>query len=440
MQEKDKDNYAFIKEKIKEKPISKKRMLFYAGFCVAMAIVFGVVASLVFTIVQPKMEEQMYPQNNPTVSIPKDEPTEEIEESTETVASTENETETATEIPGDEGQGTDTESDDTYEITALEEYQLLQNQMYDVGREANKFIVTVTGVKSDIDWFNNAYESKGQASGIIVANNGQELLILTERKAISDARDIFVTFIDDTTVNAQVRKYDGNTGIVILSVPLTEIEETTMNAIKVATLGNSLTVKQGTVVLAVGSPLGTNYSILSGNITSTTNTISTIDANYNVFTTDIIASKAGSGAIINLNGEVVGLVMQDYSSVGDENTLTAVAISELKALIEMLSNGKDIPYIGLGMTTVTTAIAKEYDIPKGAYIKEIKWDSPAMLAGIQNGDVLTEVDGTTIYSVEHYENKLLSLKPQDVVEVIIYRQGNGEYKEIKCEVEVGILQ
>ena len=85
--------------------------------------------------------------------------------------------------------------------------------MYAIGKQANKFIVAVTGVKSNTDWFNNAYESKGQGSGIIIANSGQELLILTERKVIAGASSVYVTFVNDTSVEASIKKYDGNTGI-----------------------------------------------------------------------------------------------------------------------------------------------------------------------------------------------------------------------------------
>lgn len=236
-----------------------------------------------------------------------------------------------------------------------------------------------------------------------------------------------------------MKKYDGNTGIAVLSVKASELTESTKNAIAVAVLGNSLTVTQGTIAIAIGSPLGTNYSILTGNITSTTNSISTIDHNYSVFTTDIVGSSNGSGALVNVDGEIIGIVMQGYSSAGDENTLTAISISELKALIEMLSNGQDIPYFGLEVTTVTAAIEREYEIPKGAYIKDVCMDSPAMAAGLQSGDVITEIDGDEILTAENYEKKLLSLKPEDTVEVKIERQGPEGYTEITCTVEVSVL-
>ena len=420
MQQKDNDQFSFINEKIKEKPVNKKRLLMQAGFIALMAVVFGIIASLVFAYFQPKFESLFYPEEEPVVTIPQD-----------SVAVTEltEETETSEEPPLQQPQELE-----------IADVQNVQNKLYAVGREANRFVVTVTGVKSDTDWFNNSYESRGQASGIIIADSGQELLILTERKVISDAQEVYVTFINDVTVEASMKHYDGNTGIAVLSVPRSEVDEDTMNAISVAKLGNSLTTMQGTMVIAVGSPLGTNYSILTGNITSTNNVISTIDNNYTVFTTDIVGSSSGSGVIINVNGEVIGLVMQDYGNEEDQTTLTALSISELKQLIEKLSNNQDIPYIGLGLTTVSAATAKEYDIPKGAYIKEVKMDSPALAAGLQSGDVITEMDGEAVYTVDSYESKLLALKPGDEVEIVVQRQGAEKYEEITCTVQVGVLK
>lgn len=445
MQDKEKGNFSFINEKIKEKPLNKKRLLLRAVFCVGMAVVFGLVASFVFTYFQPKFEKMLYPEEKPVVTIPKDdldntEQTEQNEPQETTEGSAQATTEAEDTKPAETETVEETETTEQIAEWEPEDFQMLQNKLFAIGREANKAVVTVTGVKSDTDWFNNAYESKGQASGIVVADNGQELLILTERKTIADAQEIYVTFINDVAVQATIKKYDGNTGITILSIPMENIDTDTLDDIQVATLGNSLLTMQGTVALAIGSPLGTNYSILTGNITSTTNSISTVDSNYSVFTTDIVGSSNGSGTLIDVKGEVIGLVMQGYSSEGDENTLTAISISDLKPMIEMLSNGLDIPYLGLELTTVTSDIAREYEIPKGVYIKEVTMDSPAMAAGLQSGDVLTEIDGDVIFTVDSYESKLLSLSPGDSIEVGIQRQGTEGYNKIICTVEVSVLQ
>ena len=396
------------------------------------------VASLVFAYMQPKFGEMFYPAQLPTVTIPKDElaQTEETEQQTETGS-----TEGTKPQPEDSGMQTTEQIEPRQRRRSSgSDLQVMQDKLYDVGREADRFVVTVTGVKSDTDWFNNAYESRGQESGIIIADNGYEILVLTERKVISDAREIYVTFVNDVTVEASMKKYDGNTGIAVLSIPRDRIDEETLNAVTVAVLGNSFAVPQGMMVIAVGSPLGTNYSILTGNITSTNNSITTVDNNYTVFTTDIVGSSDGSGAIINVYGEVIGLVMQDYSSEGEQITLTAIAISDLKAMIEMLSNSRDIPYIGLQLSTVTNDIAQEYDIPKGAYIKEVKMDSPAMAAGLQSGDVITQMGGEAVFTVDGYENKLLALTPGENVEITVMRQGTDGYKQITCMVDVSVLQ
>lgn len=425
------NKYEFIKEKRREIPVNKKKVAMQTGYVCVLALLFGVIASIVIAFLQPKIEAMLYPAQKPVVSIPEDEPTETTStEGTESTKSTE------TEMVGENQPPIDMV---VWQPT-IEDYQILHNQLYAIGQQANRFVVTVTGIQSETDWFNNAYENRDQGSGIIIANNSQELLILTEKKIIVSAQEVFVTFIDDVTVRATMKQYDGNTGIAILSVALSDIDENTKRQISIATLGNSLSIPQGTLAIAIGSPMGVNFSILTGNITSTTNTISTVDANYNIFTTDIVASENGSGALINVKGEVIGLVMQDYSRQGDENTLTAVSISDVKTLIEKLSNGKEVAYLGLGISTVTTEIEKAYDIPRGVYIKEVKMDSPAMAAGLQSGDVIVEMDGSTIYDEAAYERRMTQVKPGDNVRIIIKRQSNDGYVSIRCDVEASKLQ
>lgn len=419
------NKYEFIKEKRREIPVNKKKLVVQTGYVCVLALLFGVIASFVIAFLQPKIEQLFYPEQTPTITIPVDEPTE-----SESAESTEQAEQGDSQSPIDMMMWQPT----------LEDYQMLQNQLYAIGQRANRFVVTVTGVQNDTDWFNNDYENRDQGSGIIIANNSQELLVLTEKKIIVSAQEVYVTFIDDVTVRATMKQYDGNTGIAILSVPLSELEESTMHQISIAVLGNSLTIPQGTLAIAVGSPMGVNFSILTGNITSTTNTISTVDANYNIFTTDIVASESGSGALLNLRGEVIGLVMQDYSRQGDENTLTAVSISDLKTLIEKLSNGKEVAYLGLGISTVTSEIEKAYDIPRGVYIKEVKMDSPAMAAGLQSGDVIVEMDGVTVYDEATYERRMSQVKPGDNVRIIIKRQGADGYVAIRCDIEASKLK
>ena len=422
------DDFQFIKETRKEKPINRKKFVRQMVKTIILAVVFGVVASLTFVVLMPRFEQYFTPEEPPQVSFEEPEPVEDVEEP-----------------PEEPEQTQDSEKPETVIIekpTPLElsQYQMLQNKLYAVGREADKFIVSVTNVKNDTDIFNNPYEMEGQGSGIIIAENDTELLILTEKKVINGAKSLSATFIDESMCEVQIKKQDGNTGLAILSAQKANLTKATRDAIKIAPIGSSTRIKNGTMVIALGSPLGTNYSILTGNITSTENEITTEDHNYSLFTTDIIGSKDGSGILINVQGEVIGIVMQSYNTKSANNTLTAVAVSDLIPVIEMLCEGKAIPYLGLHVSTVTDKVAKAYDIPKGVYIREVTLDSPAMNTGLQSGDVIIQVNGEPVMTAGAYSAKLLACEPGQNVTLMVDRKGANGYSEITYTVEAGILK
>ena len=487
-QEQKDQEFDFIKEKIKEKPINKRRLFFQMGFNLFCAVIFGVVACLVFVLLRPYMEAWINPKEESAISIPRDdlesegeggeetgggepagaEAYQKPEEGEKTKDKTEGSQPEDTENPEGSPEGSDPAGEsqeleddpggteagqqdqdpvlppEKTEVVqkelGIEDYQKLQDKLYDVGKQANKSVVTVTGVTSSTDWFDTPYENENRAAGIVIGQTPKELLVLTEKKVITDAEAISITFANESTVSAALKKYDGNTGIAIISVPLDEIGEEALKMVETATLGNSLRMQQGTIVLAIGSPLGANYSILCGTITSSENQVSAIDTNYTIFTTDIVGSEDGSGVLINLEGEIVGLVLQDYSSQSDRNTITALSISELKQVIEDLSNGRDIPYLGLRLSTVTDDIAEEYGIPMGVYIKAVELDSPAMMAGLQEADVITQINGEEVTTVEQYNQKLYAMRHEDLAAVTVMRQGAEEYVEMECAVSVGVLK
>ena len=154
----------------------------------------------------------------------------------------------------------------------------------------------------------------------------------------------------------------------------------------------------------------------------------------------MVGSENGGGVLLNLSGEIVGLVLKDYSNQGDRNTITAISISELKQVIEDLSNNKDIPYLGLRISTVTDDISETYSIPKGVYVKGVELDSPAMAAGLQEADVIVKMNGEEITSVEQYNQLLLGLNPGDEVKITLKRQNAEDYVELECSAGVGVLQ
>ena len=407
----------FIREKIKEKPISKRRIAMRIGMAALCGLVFALVACVVLLVAMPFLLPE---QDTETIGT---------EEGSQQVESTQ-----------------DTESQNVGIVLppdlnlSISDYETLQNELYQIGSRVNKSIVTVTKLESENDWTSNDYETEGQGSGVIIYEDSNYLYILTERKIILDGEHIRVSFVDGTGAEATLFKYDGNTGLSILTVEKRLLKLETKRAITIAQLGSTSEVTNGALVIALGSPLGANYSILTGNITSVENEVMTKDKNYSVYTTDIVASKNGSGVLINTRGEVIGIVVQEFSGSQTVSTLTAIAMNEIDGLIESLRNGKDIPYVGLYLATVTDDISEDYDIPKGVYITEVATDSPAMKAGLQNGDVITHINGDSILTDVTFSKKIAQLLPGTTCEISVKRQNGNEYYEVKCTVTIGVLQ
>ncbi len=435
-EEEKKEDFSFMTEKIKEKPINKRKIVSRILLTLLCAVIFGIVASLVIAFLVPRLQKKITPEEQPEmIVIPRDERIPETESESESETETETETEESTEEPSTE----EIASTEPLEVADLlpEQQQKLRKQLYAIGEEANRFIVTVTGVKSDTDWFNAVYSSEDKASGLIVANTGDEILIVTENSVIRGAETTTVTFVNGETADAALKGADGVTGIAVLTVPVQALKEETLQEIMTATLANSLNVTKGTTVLALGSPLGTNYSILAGSITGTGDSIFLADAVFTVFQTDIITANSGNGVLVNLEKEVIGFMRKENASVG---TISAISVSELKSLLEKLENGLDVPYLGLYISTVTKSIAEEYDLPQGVYINSVEMDSPGMEANLLSGDVIVEIDGAKVTDAESYRTALFEHVPGDTMRIVVERLGSEGYTKVSCTATVGICE
>lgn len=411
------EEYHFVKEQIKKIPPDRKKIRMRLAWTVVLAVIFGVVAAIVFCAVRPAIEKMVRRKDNAVVITGQEEESADTPESSEPVYITE-----------------------TQQMEP-EDYQILQNKLYAIGREANKSVVSVKAIGETTDWFDDAYQTESQGTGIIVADSGDQYMIVTEKNVIQDASQVDVTFYDDNSASATLLAYDANTGMAVLSVDKKELPESTASRVAAATFGTSSVLSQGTVVIAIGSPLGEPFSILTGNVTSSSHEISTIDANYKVISTDINASGGGSCALINLRGEVVGFMLQNNSKGEAQSTVTAIGISEITKLLEKMSNGEAPSYLGIEISTVTAEIAKENQLPQGVYIKQVITDSPAMQAGIQTGDVLIKIGGKEIKTVDQYEDYMLSTKDGQQTNVTVKRMGaDGKYQDLSFKVTFGTLQ
>lgn len=418
--QRDEQEFSFVKEKIKRQPLYQNKTFRRAVLQLLLAALCGVVACFVFVAARPFMEKALGQKEKTAISIPK-----------------EDEEETQQEAEAEQQEPVVITEEKELE---LEDYRKLSGKLRGVADAASKSMVTVTAAISDTDWFNETYESRSQTSGLLVGNNGVEILILTSYSRVQNADRLQASFADGTSLSAVLKTYDKVKNLAVLSVNLADVQESTMETIQMAELGSSKSLKPGEPVIAVGSPAGAAGSVKFGNLTVTGHKANMIDGEYSLLVTDMERSEEASGVLLNLDGQVVGLIEDTYLDANNEEVLTAYAISDMKTVIEHLSNSQDIVYMGIHGTQVTEEISEKQQIPPGVYVSGVEAESPALNGGIQPGDIITEINGQAAASLEEIQEMLLKFSKEQVIQVKIMRQGREGYKEIMCSVKLDVLE
>ncbi len=433
---KNQDHSDFMKETIKQRPLNRRKLVRRTLLTAAMAVIFGMVACFTFLLLEPVISNKLYPEEEPEII-------EFVEESREDEILPEDMIVDDSQMQPEPTQPPALEDEQIAQVLSemklgVEDYLSLFAGIREVAREVRKSIVTVVGVTPDVGWLDNEYENEGAVSGIVVADNGIELLILADVSSIEDAQSLEVAFQDGEVYQATLMKKDNNTGLAVISIAKTKIKSTTLEMAVAANLGTSGSSLVGIPVIALGRPMGTEGSLCYGNITSAGNVIRLPDSNYKLMTTDIYGSSSASGVLINLRGQVVGIIDMSKNSPDLSNLISAVGISDLKKLVESLSNDKDIAYFGVYGADVTESANEELGVPLGAYITEIDMDSPAMNAGIQSGDVILKWNDMEIESYQDLVSTLLLEEPEKTVSITLMRQGPEGYTEMETTAVLGL--
>lgn len=427
----------FITERIKQRPVNKKKLLRRTLITAAMAVIFALVACLTFLILEPVISNWLYPEEEPA-------PIEFPAETEEMLPEDMYVNDEQMEQPKEEPPKMKLEDEqiaqvlDNLELT-IDDYADMYRAMSDFAKEVSRAVVTVTGSVSNVDWFNDPYESQDQTSGIIVAKLEEEILILVNYEKMVEAESIMVTFNGGEQAEAVIKQRDVNTKLAICSVVSSELDVETLENIDVAdlTAGSNNRAIVGNLVIAIGRPLGISDSVGYGIITSNDGTWNAVDSNYKILTTDIYGSENASGVLVNLRGQILGIIDNSHNSEDMKNMISAVGISELRKVIERMSNDREQAYLGTHGMDVTSEANENLGVPFGAYITEIEMNSPAMTAGIQSGDIIIGIGEMTISSYSDLVKTLMNHQPEETVAITLMRQGPEEYVQMDVEVILG---
>lgn len=423
-----KNDRDFISEKIVRPAPSRKQVGTRMATAACSGVIFGVVSAVCFVLTRPILE-QLSAGNRPTtsaISIPKDElesPVEAIEN--ERVAETE------------------TEPVEEMVQTALEKYRYtvddlnsMLNSLRGKAQTADKSVVVVHSVQQNTDWFDNPVETTGLYAGMIIAKTSQELLVLTPEAAVEQADSIKVTLGNGNDVSGHMKQKDAISGQAIVSISVQDISATQLRDLEPIPLGNSYQVQQGDLIAAVGSPAGVVHSMDYGFVSYVVRSNPMVDQHCRMLYSNILADAGKGTFLVNTNGELVGWAQESDSPEASDRVTEVFGISDYKGVLEKLSNGQAVPCIGIVGQEVTD-VQVENGLPAGIYVMNAVTDKPAYNAGIQNGDILTELAGEPVTSMKEYQAALDKMTCGQVVHVTVARNGRDTYTELEFDVTVG---
>ena len=329
--------------------------------------------------------------------------------------------------------------------------------------------VSVQEIPSFFGYSSRQYKSASTGSGIIVGDNDDELLIATNNHVVDGATTLSVCFIGDDVANAEtetvnagdngdlnvedavsakIKGTDADNDLAVVAVKKSDIPEDTLNQIKIAQIGSSDDLAVGQQVVAIGNALGYGQSVTSGWISALNRTISTDDGTNStgLIQTDAAINPGNSGgALLNMKGELIGINSAKYADSAVEGMGYAIPISKAKPILEELMNRETREkvdsskkgYLGVSLASLTTEAIEMYNMPTGAFVRNVADDSPAQEAGICKGDIIVKFDGQKVSDGDDLLDKLQYYKSGEKIEAVIARATNGEYEENTVELTLG---
>lgn len=313
------------------------------------------------------------------------------------------------------------------------------------------------------------YPSTGSGSGIIVGENDEELLIATNNHVIAGADTLNVCFIGsdvagaeeeilnlvsgdgdinvEDAVSAKVKGTDPENDLAVIAVRKEDIPEETMQEIKIAQLGISDNLLVGEQVVAIGNALGYGQSVTSGWVSALNRTVTMSDGSHaELIQTDAAINPGNSGgALLNMQGELIGINSAKYADDAVEGMGYAIPISKAEPILEKLMNRKTreiveeekAAYLGVQVIELSSEAIQMYNMPQGAFIVEAVRESAAEAAGLRKGDIIVEMDGQRVSGGNDLLDKLQYYEAGELIDIVVARASEGEYKELTLQVEMG---
>lgn len=341
----------------------------------------------------------------------------------------------------------DTPTKPTADANAAVQVVYIHDDVSEVVEEVMPAMVSIVNnyTSTGYNIWGQSYSRPGAASGsgIIVAENDSELLIVTNNHVVEGADSLEVAFTDGTTAQADIKGLDADMDLAVIAVPLDSLSADTRNAITVAKLGDSESLKMGMPVIAIGNALGMGQSVTNGIVSALDREMTLEDGTTGIFIqTNAAINKGNSGgALFNVSGEVIGI---NSNKIGDtlvEGMGYAIPISSASPIIADLMQREtrtkvadsEKGYMGITMSQDPMM----YYMPEGVLVDAVEEGSAAEAAGITKWDIIVKFDGQKVTGISDLQNILQYYRPGDTATVTIMRQERGEFVSYDLEITLG---
>ena len=291
-------------------------------------------------------------------------------------------------------------------------------------------------------------EAAASGSGVIIGENDNELLIVTNKHVVEDSTSLSVQFVDGKSYDAKIKGTDSDADLAVIAVPLDSISADTKKSITTATFGDSDALSVGDQVVAIGNALGYGQSVTTGIISAKDRDIQTENGTETgLLQTDAAINPGNSGgALLNMQGELIGINVAKYSDTTVEGMGYSIPAKKAQEIVETLSKrdtrekvkDDERGYIGIQGKTVDSSIAEAYNMPQGIYIYKILKGDGIDNSALQEKDIITKFDGQGVRSLEDLVSLISGYKAGEKVEVTVKRlSAKGQYEEKTVEVTLG---
>lgn len=292
------------------------------------------------------------------------------------------------------------------------------------------------------DFWGQTYsqDETASGSGIIIGENEQELLIVTNNHVVDSTEQLYVQFIDGETVEAQVKGTDTSADLAVVAVKLDTIANSTKQEICIARMGDSDSLKIGEPAIAIGNALGYGQSVTTGVISALNRKIesSNSEEGTSLIQTDAAINPGNSGgALLNMRGEVIGINSNKIGGSSIEGMGYAIPISTARPIIEDLMerqtrtkySEEERGYLGISCINVTSDLSENFSMPQGIFVAQVYSGTGAEAAGLVRGNIVVAFDGVTVQNQEELTKQMQYYKAGESVEITIMVNSANGYQQ-----------